>query len=206
MRTFTDTNGQDWTISLTWDKAEQIAARVERPDSTKKDRKTFDLLNSTDKEQVDAFVLNDPYTGRFDLQKARCIVAMLYVLCEEQCKERKISPEDFALMMQASFGDAFKAFMEEYGNFIPCPDRKEMFQNLMFLAENGQSAALSEVNQTLRQQRTALGAAITQRAAREMAPAVEMVEKAVAGLGMTASSKSAGRSASRPASKRLGKS
>ena len=159
MRSFLDENGQEWVIHLTWDKAEQIASRVERPDSTPKDKKYFDLLNPTDKEQIEAFMTRDPYTGRFNLQNARHLVRLLYVLCEEQCKERKMKPEDFgALMQSASFGAAMEAFMEEFGNFIQDPEEREMFKTLMFLAGGGQSAVLSEATQTLTQKKTALGA------------------------------------------------
>jgi len=206
MREFTDENGQKWIFHLTWDKAEQISARVERPDSTPKDRKTFDLLNPTDKEQVEALVLYEP-TGRFNLKNGRCLVAMFYVLCEEQCKERKMSPEQFGqLMMSGTFAAAYEAFLEEFGNFIQDPDRKMMFQDMIYLAGGMQSAALSEASRTLRQQRTVLDAHVTKMIAESADQMEREMEKAVAELGTTNSSKSAGRSASTPASKRRGKS
>ena len=45
MRTFLDDNNQKWDINLTWDKAEQIAIRCERPDSTPEERKTLPMKN-----------------------------------------------------------------------------------------------------------------------------------------------------------------
>jgi len=195
MRTFIDESGQEWILSLTWEKAEQIAARVERPDSTKKDRRMFDLFNPTDVEQVQVFLDRDPMTGRFNVESGRCLVRILYVLCEEQCKERKMSPEDFGRMLTSgAFADAKEAFMTEFVNFIPCKEQKEMFQNLMLLADGGQSVALSEANQTLMQQVTALHAATTRRVERGMEPLVKMVEQAVAENGSIPSSKSVGRS------------
>ena len=53
MRIFYDENHQQWKLHLTWDKAEQIAARCERPDSAPEDRKYFDLFNLTNKEQIE---------------------------------------------------------------------------------------------------------------------------------------------------------
>jgi len=165
------------------------------------------LLNPTDAEQVATFILRDPHTGRFNLQNARHLVRMFYVLCEEQCKERKMSPEKFgALMQSASFGAAMEAFMEEFGNFIQDPEEKETFKTLMFLADGGRSSVSSEANRALTQKKTALHALITQKIATEMEPVDAMFAKAAEELGTTASSKSAGHSASSPANKRHGKS
>ena len=194
-------------LHLTWDKSEQIAARVERPDSTPKDKKYFDLLNPADAEQVATFILRDPHTGRFNLQNARHLIRLFYVLCEEQCKERGMTPEDFgALMTSASFGAAMEAFMEEFGNFIQDPEEKETFKTLMYLADGGRSAVSSEANRALTQKKTALGALITQKIAAEMEPVDALFAKAAEEFGTTASSKSAVLSASNQANKRRGKS
>ena len=165
MRVFFDERDQKWEINLTWDKAEQINGRVEQHDSTPENPKYFDLLNLANHEQAECFVLFDPVTGRFNLDKARCIVRILYILCEQQCDERDISPEEFAELIQGgAFSRAKKALEEELVNFIPDEDQKKMFQNLLCLADGNRSVALSEVNQILEERLTALTAQQTRGA------------------------------------------
>jgi len=202
MRTFLDDN-QKWDINLTWDKAEQIASRCERPDSTPEERKTFDLFNLTDKEQADAFVLNDPFTGRFDVKKGRCIVNILYVLCEEQCRERNMSDVDFGkMMMSGTFGRAWAALMEEVGNFIQDAEQRMLFQNMLCLAGGDRSTALSEANRILTQKLTASRAMQTRIMEEGMETAfgkvMEALEKAAEESGTTGSLKSAADSALSP--------
>jgi hypothetical protein len=121
---------------------------------------------------------------------------MLYVICEEQCKERDVSPEEFGKMMAGTlYGDAIKVLMEEIGNFIPDPVRKTMFQSLLSLADGGQSAALLEASQILAEKATALRAKTTQMLNDQIDPvwtkAMEDLEKAVVESGTTSASKSA---------------
>ena len=192
MRHFYDTQLQKWTINLTWDIAEDIFKRVERPDSTKKHPKHFDLFNLTDQDQADCFVTHD-HTGRFSIKKGKCLVNMLYVICEEQCKERNISDLDFAKVVSGvPFGHAMEALMEEIGNFIPDPVRRTMFQNLLSLADGGQLAVLSEAAQLLTEKVTALHATTTQMLKDQIEPewekAMKQMEDAVAASGTTNSS------------------
>jgi hypothetical protein len=176
MKVFLDDDNREWKLHLTWDNAEQIYTRCERPDSTPEERKTFDLFNITNKEQVEAFVVYDPHTGRFNVQHGRYIVNILYLLCEEQCKERNISDLDFGNMMMSSlFSRAYEALMGEIENFIPSPEQKTAFQNLLYLAGGTQQTALSELNQILTKARTAVDAQINQKAAE----AADMMETAM---------------------------
>ena len=201
MRTFLDEQNQKWELNLTWDVAEQINSRVERHNSTPENPKYFDLLNLSDHEQAECFVLFDPLTGRFDLEKARCLVRILYILCEEQCDSRNISPEEFAALVQGgTFSRAKKALEEEIVNFIPDEDQKKMYQNLLCLADGNRSTALSEMNQILTEKLAALTALQTQNAQGVLSEMFATVEKEIAkaaeGFGTTSSSKSAGRSGS----------
>jgi len=204
MRTFYDENHQQWKLHLTWDKAEQIAARCERPDSTPENRKTFDLFNLTNKEQIESLLLEDPYTGRFNVNNGRCLVNVMYVLCEEQCKEREMTDVQFGeMLMSSTFALARQAFMEELVNFIPDSERRTLFQNMLYLAAGNQSVALSEANRILAEKRTALNALTTQTIGdnmeKAMAPAIEAFTKAVGEFGTTNSSKSAEPSELHPA-------
>jgi len=197
MKKFFDDDNREWTLNLTWAKAEEIYQRCQRPDSTPQERKTFDLFNLTDKEQIEAFVLTDPYTGRFNVQNARYIINMIYVLCEQQCADRGITDIQFGEMLMGSlFSRACAAFMEELGNFIQDPERKEMFQNLLYLAGGNQAVVLSEANRILTEKRTALDAQMHQMIGEQMDKAWKETESALAkaaeGSGMTLSSNSAG--------------
>jgi hypothetical protein len=114
MRTFYGNGGLNdkWTLNLTWAKAKKIADICERPDSTKENRKTYNLFNMTDMEQAACFSLYDPQTGDFKLNHAEHLVNVFYVLCEEQCKEREMTDVQFGEMMASSvFGDAHRALM-----------------------------------------------------------------------------------------------
>ena len=203
MRFFYDNEHQKWAINLTWDIAEEIYKRVERPDSTPESTKTFDLFNITDKDQIDCFNTHDMYTGRFDLKKGKCLINMLYVICEEQCIERGVSDVQFGQMLQGSpFSNAINALMEEIKNFIQDPVRKTMFQNLLSLADGGQLAVLSEASQILDEKTTALRANATQMLKNQIEPVwtqvMQEMENAVAAPGMTNSSNTAVVSASHP--------
>jgi len=196
MTQFYDNQDRKWMLNLNWDIAEDIKKRVERPDSTPEKPQYFDLFNLTDKDQADCFVLNDPMTGRFNIEKGRAIVRMLYVICEEQCKEREISPEEFGKMLMGTpFSAAREAFMEELGNFIPDPVRKEMFQNILSLADGSQLVALSEGSRILGEKSTALRAQIIRTLNERIDPVwtevMEKLEKAAEEAGTTSASKSA---------------
>jgi DNA-binding transcriptional MerR regulator len=163
MKIFLDDENREWKLNLTWAKAEEIAQRCERPDSTPEKRTTFDLFNITDKEQIESFTFHDMYTGRFNVHIARCLVNILYVLCEQQCAERSVTDVQFGEMMGSGlFSRAWEAFMEELGNFIQDPEQMTMFQSLLYLAEGTRRTALQEVNQTLAQQKTALDVHVRQ--------------------------------------------
>jgi len=197
MKTFFDDENREWKLNLTWAKAEEIALRCERPDSTPEKRTTYDLFNITDKEQIEAFTLYDPYTGRFNIQTAKYLVNILYVLCEEQCAERGMTDVQFGEMLMGSlFSRAWESFMEELVNFIQHPEQRTLFQNLLYLAEGTQRSALQEVNQTLTQQRTALDAHVRQMITEQGEKVQKEIEsklaKAAEGFGMTNSSNSAG--------------
>jgi len=199
MRTFFDDENREWRLHLTWAKAEEIYQPCERPDSTPQARKTFDLFNLTDKEQIEYFVTHDPVTGRFNLKNGERLVNILYVLCEQQCAERGISDREFGEMLMSSmFSRAWEAMQEELGNFIQDPTRREIFQTLMYLAEGNQRAALSAANQTLTKAKTALDALMLQRTTeagelmeKAIRQATETLEKAAEESTMTNSSNSA---------------
>ena len=204
MRTFYDNKHQTWTFELTWDKADVIAERCERPDSTPENRKTFDLFNMTDAEQAEFFHVQDPLTGRFNRKSAEALVNVMYVLCEEQCKERDMSDKDFGKMLATSaWSQAYTMFMEELVNFIPDPEAQALFRNLLFLAGGTRQAALYEANQTLTKKKTALLAQSTQIVEDQLETAFASATAALAKVagehGLTSSSKPAEPSVSPPA-------
>ena len=203
MRTFIDEQLRTWKLNLTWDKADEIAARCERPDSTPEHRKTFDLFNMTDKEQTEYFDFLDPATGRFNRKNAAALAYMIYVLCEGQCQERGVSAEEFCGMMQTGiFGRAMDALIEELVNFIPDQESKKMFQTMLSLVGGSRKAASSKVTQNLIEKQTVIDAQITQILDEEIdkafSPMTQALAKVAEEFGTTNSSKSAESSVSSP--------
>ena len=203
MRYFYDDDHRKWSISITWKKAQDIFNRCERPDSTPQNRKTYDLFNMTDKDQVEWFNLYDPHTGRFNETNAGHLINILYVLCEEQCKEREMTDVEFGeMMMSAVFGRAWMELKEELANFILDPEQRKMFQNLLSLAEGNRSVVSREANLILAEKVTALTAQTIQMLRDKIDPAFDAITtdlaKAAEEKSTTPSSKSSGLSVSTP--------
>ena len=159
MQSFKDSQGNTWVIHMTWGLAEKIRLLCERPSSTPERRLTFDFFNMGDQEQVADLIISDPETGRFLLERAERLVNVLYVLCEDQCKERGISDVEFGNMITDSvFYDSYQALLAEAVNFIPDPERREMFRKILILAGGGQNIVLAEMNRALGEKLTALSA------------------------------------------------
>ena len=162
MQSFKDGAGNTWILDMTWARAERIYKLCERHSSTPENRLTFDFFNMGDESQAAELILSDPETGRFRLDYAKCLVNVLYVLCEDQCRERGVSDSEFGEMMtNSTFNAAYHAMMEELVNFIPNPERQAMFRKILTLAEGAQTAVLAETNRILDEKLNAMTAQIT---------------------------------------------
>jgi hypothetical protein len=182
MQTFTDNQGTTWNFHLTWGKAEKIHLLCERPSSTPENRKTYDLFNLNDlvdRSQIDDLQIDDPLTGRFLLENAKCLINVFYVICEEQCTERGISGEQFGAMLTspAVFHKANNAFREELVNFIPNPEHQGIFKKMLSLVDERRTLALSETNRILDEKIAVLDAKTTQILQTQMDQVDQMINE-----------------------------
>jgi hypothetical protein len=178
MYTFKDELGREWNFRLTIQIAEEIFKRCERPDSTPSDKKYYDLLSIVDSEQPQYY---QPFVnGRIDLNRAAKLVNLFYVVCEKQCKERKISEQEFGeLMAGETFGNCLLAFQEALLNFIPKPEFRELVQTILTTAGGVDSTALVEVNKRFAALETARVAGISSSLEVRMRPFETAVIKEV---------------------------
>lgn len=103
MRSFKDSKGDIWDVAIHITAERRLRSRL-----------NFSLIDlAKDKFIGLADFLGDPIR----------LVDVLYVICEDQCRERGISDEDFGRRM---FGDtitkATQAFLEELTDFFPEPE------------------------------------------------------------------------------------
>ena len=167
-------------MHLTWGIAEKVHLLCERPSSTPEDRKTYDLFNLndlTDQSQIADLQIDDPMTGRFLLEHARNLINVFYVICEEQCKERGISMEQFGALFSdpATFHVAYNAFRDELVNFIPNPEHREIFRKMLSLVDERRTLALSETNRILDEKLAVLDANITKTLKSQMDQVDEVI-------------------------------
>jgi hypothetical protein len=120
MRSFKDSQGREWRIEI------NISA-------IKKLRDVFkvDLLKVTSSKETLAFI-TDPIQ----------VIDMIYILCEQQCKEAGVSEEDFGRAMAGDVLDnAAAAFLEELVAFFPNAQRRPLSQALGKIDEMQQAAS-----------------------------------------------------------------
>lgn len=163
MKIFKDADGNEWKVSLDFDMVDEIAARVERPGSTPEERKYYDLMDMMNREMISALQIRDPNNSLGYLREnIRCIVNLLYVVCEAQCKERDVSPEQFAkLMVGQTLGDAYDALSEEIINFIPTLDDREAARAMITASDQNAKVVLKEMTQIFQENQAAVDARAT---------------------------------------------
>lgn len=116
MKSFTDKNGKCWDLELNVGAAIRLKSRLD-----------FDLENiiTLDKQQnPDDVSLLEKISG-----DAIFLFNIIYVLCEKQCNEAKISQEDFAECFDAdTIESATDALVDEIINFSRPAKRKVLMQ------------------------------------------------------------------------------
>lgn len=97
MKSFTDSNGKDWTVAINVTSVKRV-----------RDKLDIDLLDLS--EALFKRLLTDPVT----------LVDVLYVVCETQANDRQITDEQFG---EAMVGDAIDkgttALLESLAEFFP---------------------------------------------------------------------------------------
>ena len=129
MHTFLDTEGRTWKININVAAISEVRAALD-----------IDLLKVIEKdgELIERLVDDLPL-----------LCQVIFVLCDAQAKEDKVSPEDFARAMGGdSLENAMKAFLEELADFFPSQRRQVMhlmIQKGAVLQEKVCALALAEL-------------------------------------------------------------
>lgn len=100
MPSFTDKNKADWIVELDIGKIEDI--------------------QDTNGVDLDMMMVSPERFTELLFASPRKLVSMLYVVCADQIKERKLSPRDFAnLMNRETLDSAVNALLEAIIRFYP---------------------------------------------------------------------------------------
>ena len=111
MKTFQDINGEEWSISLTIGEFIRID-----------DRLAEENMETT---------LSAPASVMTTLIDLRRMASFLYIVCEQQAKERGIAPAQFGYLFAGdTISQAKEAFLEEYTNFFPTEAEREKIRTL----------------------------------------------------------------------------
>lgn len=132
MESFSDKNGMHWDLELTIGMAMKLKSRlnfdIENLVSLKKDGKSTieNLVNDTE-----------------------MLFNVIYVLCEKQCIERKISQEEFAEKFdRVSIEFATDSLLKEFVNFSP-PVKKRILGELLKISEEAKKKIETELDRIL---------------------------------------------------------
>ena len=134
---FTDSENREWTLYLDINLARTIRNRLD-----------VDVL--------------DPQGGLSKLASDPILlVDTLYLICEEQCIQRKVSDEEFGRSLRGqSIEDATDALVEALTDFIP-PRRRELLQSMTTAGEELQTMltglATERIPQAIRNLQSILG-------------------------------------------------
>lgn len=127
MKTFTDNTKREWSIDI------NVSA-------VKKVRNLLDFNLAKIDDNLIATLIDDPVL----------LVDIIYVLCQEQCKEAGITDEQFG---RAMAGDAIalatEAFVEELVNFIPNPRQRETIGKALEQIEKVRTVAMDRIDAEL---------------------------------------------------------
>lgn len=127
MHSFTDKTGQDWAIELTVGTMEEV-----------KDALKIDLFDPVS-EDVQLIADLAPIAPK----NIRLFIDMLFVLCEEQCKERSTEEKSTAELSK-QFGmqlgadalkGAYEAFYKEWESFFQSLGRRDMAEAISRMNE-----------------------------------------------------------------------
>ena len=112
MRAFKDKNGIEWEIDLTIGLVEYV-----------KDKMDIDLLEPVG-EGEESLAVN---LSMINIVNIRKFTELLFVLCEDQCKEREIEKPAFLKALSSEcFKSAYTAFFDEWQSFFQSLGRMDL--------------------------------------------------------------------------------
>jgi hypothetical protein len=132
MAKFTDNKGDDWLVEVTVFHADRCRGDVEV--------KLTDALVGVEKDgSLDQTNLLVQLDGDDSL-----LVSVLYSLCQDQVKERNLTPDDFARRFAGDITHkAYAALVEALLAFFRKPIQREMLQTVLRVMEQGQTMLLA---------------------------------------------------------------
>lgn len=135
MAKFTDATGDDWRVEITVFHTGRVRADVE-----------VNLNDALVKDGGDGSPDRNLIT-RLDSDNG-LLVAVLYCLCEEQIKNRNLTPDDFAKRFAGDIlNAAFAALLEALLAFFRKPNERAALQAQMRMMEQGQRRLLERWKQ-----------------------------------------------------------
>ena len=115
MRSFKDKTGQSWDVELTIGVIESI-----------KDKLKVDLFDPVGEDHqliVDLAPINP--------KNIKLFIDIIWVVCEDQCKERSLSSNEFGGLLNAeSLKEIYSAFYEEWELFFQSLGRKDLGEKI----------------------------------------------------------------------------
>ena len=120
MQTFVDKDGSSWSIDLSIGIMEEIKGKLD-----------IDLLDPINEN--DSLVMN---LAPISSKNIMLFVNMLFLLCEDQCKERDVSDVQFGkLLNMLSLQGSYDAFFKEWEDFFLSLGRKEIAEAMKKMQE-----------------------------------------------------------------------
>lgn len=122
MKSFKDTEGREWMISLNVTTIKRV-----------RDLCGIDLLQSFGSAALEKLA-SDPIM----------LCDLLFVLCRDDAEKRNVSDEDFGMALGGdALNDATTAFLAELVNFTPNPRRREILQKAFAKMQEVESAMMN---------------------------------------------------------------
>lgn len=139
MQQFKDVNGDAWTIELNIGTARKIRSRMRQVE-------TLNEIDFLDYASL-LFSLNDVFFA----------ADLLFVVCEEEAKERGIDSEEFGTRLKGKvLFDAVAAFTAEYLDFFPDPATAQKMKTLVEKNQKVQTALCDAIVNAAEEEMTKL--------------------------------------------------
>ncbi len=120
MQTFADKDGASWSIDLSVGIMEEVKGKI-----------GIDLLDPIGENNVLAVDL-----APTEAKNIMLFVNMLFLLCEDQCKERSVSSSQFGRLLNlSSLQGSYEAFFKEWEDFFLSLGRKEVTEAIRKVKE-----------------------------------------------------------------------
>lgn len=129
MKKFQDAKGRDWLLEISTTSLRRVRAALE-----------VNLLAIVEGKELFERLASDPVL----------LCDVLFVLCQDQAKERSLSDEEFGLGLRGDVLDAAtEALLEELCDFFPHPRKRAVLRKMLAKLKAYQGAAIDLVEAKL---------------------------------------------------------